>query len=172
MMIQLVYVFIILLICFRAGAYDSDANDNAAASSHQRKLQAFGNVDNFLLINTDTNLPIVTLKDGMIIERATLGTINFNIQATTTNEAVVAVRFGYNGNSNFRNESLRPFALCGDNLPSGNFYVCKELVAGKHTIAATPYSASGEAGASTTISFTISDATVLPSSGSCNIEKV
>lgn len=189
MVISWVYILVLLLICFHSITCASDAEDHSAGSS-QRHLQSIGEVQSFRLINADTNLPIVTLTNGMIINIATLSTKNFNVQVTTTNGTIVAIRFGYNANSKFRTESLRPFALCGDGLPVGNYYVCKELIVGNHTISATPYSITGEAGVNAKISFTISNVTAQndsdpsggiegevnptesPSSDSCNIEKV
>jgi hypothetical protein len=189
MTIHRFYVFTLLFIFLHDNACASDANDHSIGSG-QRHLRSIGKVKNFRLINADTNLPIITLTNDMVIDIATLGTENLNIRATTTNGTIVAIRFGYNGNSKFRTDALRPYALCGDGLPVGNYYVCKELVAGSHSISATPYSVSGEVGETAKLSFTISGAIVQndpdlsigsagegistksPTSGDCIIEKV
>ena len=169
-MILWVYFFALLLICFHATTCVSNADDHSVGSN-QRILRSIGKVEEFRLINADTNLPIVTLKNGMVVDIATLSTENLNVQAITPNETIVAIRFGYNGNSRFRTELLRPFALCGDGSPVGNYYVCKKLVVGNHTISATPYSTSGDVGETSKISFIISEVNG-PTSGRCSIEKV
>jgi hypothetical protein len=125
----------------------------------------------------------------MVFNIAKIKAKNLNVQVTT-NGTVNEIRFGYNGNSKFRTDSSRPYTLCGDNLPVGNYNICKELVVGNHTISATPYSVTGEVGVSAKISFTISNvieqngpdpsagasggrtATKSSTSGNCKIEKV
>jgi len=67
------------------------------------------------------------------------------------------VRFGYDGNANVRVENGSPYALAGDS--SGNYYAWTPS-AGSHSVTATPYAganASGSAGASRTITFTVVD---------------
>ena len=185
--IRRIALIALLLICYHS---NSIVVVNASVKRH---LQSVGEVKNFRLINADTNVPIVNLKNGMIINIATLSSEHLNVQATTTtatNGTVVMIRFGYNGNSNFRNESLRPFSFCGDGLPIGNYYVCNELGVGNHTISANPYSISGEVGVTKEVTFSITDFNqaqndATPSdgntpvksptsgtSGSCNIAKV
>jgi hypothetical protein len=125
---------------------------------HRRAQNLVGNVVELRLINADTDQPILTLVDGMIINIATQNTTNFNIEAVTDAGLVGSVRFSYNGLDNFRTESERPFAFCGDGCPLGNFKRCLNLVAGWHNVSATAYSGAsqtGMAGSTLTVTFTL-----------------
>lgn len=127
MVFQWVYVFTLLLICFSANAYDSDAYD-PSIGSNQRHLRSIGKVKNFRLINADTNLPIATLKNGMVIDVATLSTENLNVQATTTNGTIVAIRFGYNGNAKFQMVHQSGITMCVRNLSSEIIMLVLQLI--------------------------------------------
>jgi hypothetical protein len=143
------------------GSIASSLSDTAAdhREYNKRDLQIVGQIQALRLINADTDLPIVDLVDGMVINTATLSTSNFNVQATVTNNAIVqSVKFGYNTRSSFRIESEQPYAICGDGGPVGNYNVCLTLVVGQHNLSATPYTgtkASGTAGPTKHISFRI-----------------
>ena len=121
-----------------------------------RSLQSVGQVDQFILYNAQTDQPLLTLTDGMVVNIATLNANTFNIVATTVNGVVGSVKFGYNGNANARIESLPPYSLCGDS--NANYEVCTYLVVGSHTITATSYSgtkAGGTIGSVKTLTFQI-----------------
>ena len=115
-------------------------------------------VDSFTLINADTDQPVPgykVLSDGAVINSASLPTTHLNIRANTSPATVGSVRFGFDGNTNARTESGAPYALFGD--MSGN-YNAGMLSTGRHTLAGTAYtnkSATGTAGPTLTISFTI-----------------
>lgn len=118
-------------------------------------------VDTFTLINADTDLPLAgfdPLLDGAVLNLGTLPTRNLSIRANTVPSTVGSVRFAYDGNSNYRTENVSPYAIAGDD-PQGNYNPWTPAV-GPHTLTATPYSgsnASGTAGTSQTISFTVLD---------------
>lgn len=136
---------------------------------HSRMQAEVGQVLELRLINADTDLPIVTLTDGMIINIATQNTTKFNIEATTDTGTVGSIRFSYNRNANFRTESERPFAFCGDGSPLGNYRRCSNLVVGQHNVSATSYSGTGQSGMignTKTVTFTF-----IQEPG-CNIPKV
>ena len=67
---------------------------------------------------------------------------SLNIRANVSG-SVGSVRFGLDGNTNFRTEQQRPYALAGDS--SGNYEAWTPAL-GSHSLTATPYSASGATG--------------------------
>lgn len=114
-------------------------------------------VTNFTLINADTDQPIGALTNGMTVSFGSIGTSNLNIRADTSPTTVGSVRFAYDTNSNYRTESVLPYAIGGDS--SGNYNAWTPSV-GTHTLKATPYtgsSASGTAGKPLTINFTVTN---------------
>jgi hypothetical protein len=117
------------------------------------------------LINSISDTVVKTLQDGDIIGLNDLGlTIsNLSIGAVTSGTGIGSVKFALDGNSNFRNEGVAPYALCGDT--AGNFVGCKELGIGVHTVTATIYSGgggTGTPGSSKTLRFTIVQAAPPP----------
>jgi len=70
-------------------------------------------VDSFTLVNAATAADIRVLADGGTINLATDGA-SLNVRAETTPATVGSVRFGLDGNANFRTESTAPYALGGD----------------------------------------------------------
>jgi hypothetical protein len=138
------------------------ATENVAPANLQhRKLQALGQVQNLVLIDANTDTPIFSLTNGMVINTAALSTTNFNIQAITTSGTVGSVRFSYNGQTNYKTEVNPPYAFCGDGPSVGNYKPCAVLVAGQHTVTATPFSgskANGDQGVSLQVTFTITNA--------------
>jgi PT repeat len=124
-----------------------------------RKLQTLGRVEQLVLINAITDLPIAILTNNAVINVATLPTSSFNIQATT-NGVVGSIRFGYNSNMNYQVESGQPFSFCGD--ISGNYKICSVLAIGRHIVTATPFSnasATGLAGTTFQVTFNITNIT-------------
>jgi len=73
-------------------------------------------VTNFMLINADSNQPIMTLRDGQRINIDDLPTRNLNVQAITDGD-VESVRVEVNGSSRLENGA--PYAVWGDR--SGNY---------------------------------------------------
>ena len=111
-------------------------------------------VGSFTLINADTDQPIGTLGNGGVIDFSKIPTRNLNIRADASASAA-SVRFGLDGNNNFRTENTRPFALAGD---SGGNYNAWTPSLGQHTVSATPFSgsnASGTSGAALTVNFSV-----------------
>ena len=74
-------------------------------------------VVSFSLINADTDQPISgfdPLTPGATLNFATLPTSNLNIRANTSPSTVGSVRFGLDGNANYRTETAAPYSLGGD----------------------------------------------------------
>lgn len=116
-------------------------------------------VTSFTLINAATDTVIATfdpLVNGATFDLASVGT-NLNIRANTNPATVGSVRFGLDGNASYRTENAAPYALGGHN---GADYFAWTPSVGSHTLTGTPYTsagATGTAGTSLTISFTVVD---------------
>ncbi|HYG76519.1 MAG TPA: Ig-like domain-containing protein [Planctomycetota bacterium] len=128
----------------------------------------------FTLVNADTNLDIGPLTDGSVINFSTLPTTRLNVRADTTPSRVGSLRFGYDGNSNYRTENGWPYALASDN--NGDYFAWTPT-AGTHTLSGTPFSGSsgtGTAGTTVKITFSVVSGTTakaspsLAASGSSN----
>jgi hypothetical protein len=118
-------------------------------------FQASSEVTALLLINANTDQPIVTMTNGMTITLANLPTRNLNIRAVTSPSVTGSVRFALDANSNYRTETIAPYSLAGD--VNGDYNAWTPSI-GTHTIKATPYTggnASGTAGPALTINFTV-----------------
>ncbi len=100
------------------------------------------------LINSDTNLPIAgfnPMADGAVLDLATLPTTNLNINALTNPDSVGSVLFGYDSVPAYRVETVRPYAIAGDD--AGVFRAWTPAI-GDHTVTATPYTQGGGGGTS------------------------
>jgi hypothetical protein len=107
-------------------------------NGRKRQLQALGHVDSLVLINVDTNLPIINLTNGMIINTVNQNTSNFNIRVTISNGTVGSIKFSCNGKRISKTETRQPFSFCGN---SKNIYnSCTALGVGQHTVSATTFS--------------------------------
>ncbi|WP_310394449.1 PQQ-dependent sugar dehydrogenase [Hymenobacter sp.] len=129
-------------------------------------------VASFTLINADTELPIAgydPLPGGATLNLAALPTRNLSIRANTNPATVGSVRFGYDGNANYKLENAVPYAIAGDNGPSD--YLPWTPAVGSHTLTATPFTQSGAAGSAgtpLTISFAVTDAALRPADNPAN----
>jgi hypothetical protein len=119
-----------------------------------------GSVSSFTLINADTDTPISgfdPMPAGATLNLATLPTRNLSIRANTSG-TIGSVRFGYDGNANFRCESTAPYALASDT--AGDYNAWTPTV-GSHTVSGTVHDATlcgGTAGTPLSLSFTVTDA--------------
>jgi hypothetical protein len=117
-------------------------------------------VVSFTLINADTEQEVLTIDDGQSISLTALKLFKVNIRANTSTSEVGSVKLQLSGKqSRTYTDDKAPFALHGDN-GSGNFYYgnWNPPSLGTYTLKATPYTsddAKGTAGASKTITFTI-----------------
>ena len=117
-------------------------------------------VASFTLIDADTDQPIAgfdPIASGATINLATLPSRQLNIRANTSPATVGSVRFGFDGNANFRTDNGAPYSLAGDDA-SG--YLAWTPTVATHTVTATPYSAAdagGTAGTARTLSFKVTD---------------
>jgi hypothetical protein len=85
------------------------------------------------LYNADNDTKVVDLKNGTVVVSKSP---SFNINAKY-NGTVESVAFTYN-NTRVELEDKAPFAFCGNN--NTDFFKCRELGCGNHTVSATPYS--------------------------------
>jgi len=146
-------------------AYDAAGNVSVASNTVTVTTDAAPQaVSSLTLINADTNQPIAgfdPISNGAMIDLSTLPTRNLNIRANTSPAVVGSVRFALDTNSNFRTESVAPYALAGDT--NGDYYAWTPTV-GSHTLRATPYSAAnatGTVGTALTINFSVTSGAAL-----------
>lgn len=115
-------------------------------------------VTSFTLINADTEQPVAgynPIPGGATLNLGTLPTRHLNIRANTSPATVGSVRFAYDADSDYRVESGAPYALASN---AGADYQAWTPTAGTHTVKATPFTgpgATGGAGASKSITFTV-----------------
>lgn len=121
-------------------------------------LSAQQSIDDFVLINADTNADITVLANGMEINTSSLGGNNLNIRANANPEMVGSVFLALSGQvESTRVENVAPYALFGD--VAGD-YLPGNLPVGDYTMTATPYSGanlSGTVGTVLSIQFSIVD---------------
>jgi len=112
-------------------------------------------VTGLVLVNAATDVDIGPLSDGDTIDLGALGTSELNVRAETTPAVVGSVRFGLDGDASYQLENTAPYALAGDT--SGD-YAGWTPAAGDHTLTATAFDgadATGEAGPTVTVGFTV-----------------
>ncbi|MGV3558398.1 malectin domain-containing carbohydrate-binding protein [Larkinella arboricola] len=105
----------------------------------------------FTLISASTNTDLGPLQNGTQIDLRLTGEM-LNIRANTNSSTISKVVFALDGNENFRTETVAPYTLAGD-TDQGHYDWTPSL--GPHTLKATPYNASGEAGTPLTVTFTV-----------------
>jgi hypothetical protein len=96
------------------------------------------------LINTDNNQAIGVLKDGDILNLATMPSRNISIRADTQPSITGSVLFGYDNNSSYHLEGLVPYSISGDDNGILSPWPTPSL--GEHLVSATPYSESKTSG--------------------------
>ena len=111
----------------------------------------------FVLVDADTDQDIMVIEDGMVIETASLPSMNLAIraEATTDTESVFLQLSGEVNSS--RTENVAPYALFGD--VSGD-YNGQLFPLGNYTLSATAFDADnqgGNAGIEKTVNFEISE---------------
>jgi hypothetical protein len=100
-------------------------------------------ITGFTLIDADTDQPIRTIVNGDTIKLASLPTAKLNIRADTNAGPIESVRFGFDGNNNYRVENTAPYALFSDQ--AGDYHG-GTLSPGSHTLSATPFAAENAGG--------------------------
>jgi hypothetical protein len=113
-------------------------------------------VMSFTLIDAVTDLEIMTLSNGEVLNLATLPTRSLNIRANTSPILVGSVKLVLGGTqSKVVFETGAPYAMFGDT--NGNYYAWTPAL-GNYTLTATPYTGaggSGTAGTPLTITFSV-----------------
>jgi hypothetical protein len=162
MKIGLVRAAFVLLLCVgsrcvRAATGLLRGLSNDIVEEDTRSLQTVGSITDFDLIHAKTDLKITALTPGQVISVSSIpGMISpdFSIDAKSTGN-VQSVVFTLNG-VKVLTENSAPWALCGNSGP--DFFTCKSLINGTHTITATPYSGrdgTGTKGTAASVTFTI-----------------
>lgn len=115
----------------------------------------------FQLTDRDGNVLIENIMDGAVINLGEVGNIPLNIEALTNPDMVGSVVFSLTGPVDFNQiESFPPYFLFGNPAPTSDAQInyAQLLPEGNYTLTATPFTdrnGQGEAGNSTTISFTV-----------------
>jgi hypothetical protein len=111
----------------------------------------------YTLVNADNAQDIQTLNDGAVINLARIPTQNLNIRANTSPATVGSVDMTLSGTqTQTQIANSAPYSLFGDN-GAGTYFPWTPAV-GPYTLQATPFTeanASGLAGTSLTINFTV-----------------
>jgi hypothetical protein len=114
----------------------------------------------FKLVDATTEKDVLTITNGQTISLRSLNLSGVNIRAVASTTEVGSVKFQLSGKqSKTYTDNKAPFALHGDD-ENGNFFYgnWNPPALGTYTLKATPYTsdnASGTAGTSQTITFTI-----------------
>jgi hypothetical protein len=132
-----------------------------ASGASLRKTQTIGNVVKLELINGLTGSKIRDLKNGTIIDMATIrGMIEpaFNVRAILSSGAPLVI-FDFQSNKNYRYDDSNPYTLCAA-------AACPELTYGTYEIGATSYNSTtlqtAKAGNPFSVKFEIRKAPILP----------
>ncbi|MDO7852481.1 T9SS type A sorting domain-containing protein [Hymenobacter convexus] len=112
-------------------------------------------VTGFVLVNADTDLDLITLTPGMVLDLNGLPTQNLNIRAEV-DSPVGSVTFALSGaQAQAATENLAPYALFSD---FGGDYFAWTPPLGSYVLTATPFAAgggTGPAGTPLTLSFSV-----------------
>jgi hypothetical protein len=114
-------------------------------------------VTSFNLVNAGTEKEVKAISNGSSISLSALGIKSANVRAVTSG-TIANVKFELSGaQSKTYTDAAAPYALMGDD-GNGNYYYgnWNPPALGTYTLKATPYDSKGVAGASKTITFTIS----------------
>ena len=119
-------------------------------------INSIGAITGFTLVNADTNLDIMSLTAGMVINLARLSTTNINIRADVSVPSMGSVGFVLTGPQARTNiENVPPFALFS--YMQGKYNPWTPPL-GIYTLTATPYAdggAGGAAGVAISITFIV-----------------
>lgn len=111
-------------------------------------------VSSYTLVNAETDMDLMELKDGDIIDLSRFGNIQFNIRANAKGADIKSVMMVLSGPRSFTiSERHAPYALFGD-LPT-NDYVGRKLPVGNYTLVSSIFSKSNEPGTSLSINFSV-----------------
>lgn len=109
-----------------------------------------------ILIDAGADTAIGSIEDGQVIDLADLDAVELSIEAIADFPSIGSVRFGLNGDANFRTENVAPYALNGDR--SGDFNPINLL--GENTLTVSVFQNRNGNGAlleTITINFTVID---------------
>jgi hypothetical protein len=136
------------------------STDNTSTTTTTTSTTTGQSIVSFNLVNAETEKDVLTITNGQTISLSALGLSKVNIRSVIGSSEPGSVKFQLSGpQSKTYTDNKAPFALHGDN-GSGNFYYGNwdPPAVGTYTLKATPYTAdnaSGTAGASNSITFTI-----------------
>ncbi|RDC63726.1 T9SS type A sorting domain-containing protein [Adhaeribacter pallidiroseus] len=114
----------------------------------------------FTLVNADTDKDIITIKEGTIVNLATLPTKNLNIRIDAYPMTVKSIKLALSGRWTVNKTEAAPYTLFGDekNSDGSTNFAGVVFPLGDYTLKATPYAgtnASGTMGTPLTINFKV-----------------
>ncbi len=112
-------------------------------------------VVSYTLIDADSDIPLVEINDGDVVDLRIFDTANFNIQANIGDLVPGSIVFDFNEAEGFRRDNTAPYAVGRENR--GNFRKL-DLLPGVNTVTGTPFSrrgGRGDEGVAKTIAFEI-----------------
>jgi hypothetical protein len=110
-------------------------------------------VVSFSLVDATTDVEIVTLKEGDVINIAALPTFNLKIRANTSPETVGSVIFDLKNIKNIKTDNHSPYTIDGEDIGK---VLSMVSILDEHTLMATPYTIAnggGKAGKSMKLTF-------------------
>ena len=143
-----------------ANPYTFDLFGNTTLEAKFTLIPTTNTVTSFTLVDALNDVDLMTLTEGIQINIADLPTNHLSIRANT-GDGDESVRMVLSGTiSKVKVESVEPYALYGDspNSSGGRNYTGADFPLGNYTIEGTAFtgnSASGNAGATNTLSFSI-----------------
>ena len=108
-----------------------------------RRLMANPSIGSITMINAATDVPIGAIANNGAVTVDLKATPSLNFRAEIS--AGRSVRFGLDGNANFRTENFSPFAFAGD---AGADYLSWTPTVGRHVITARAYAGANASSAS------------------------
>jgi hypothetical protein len=138
------------------GAFNKSATSSPTPTPTPTETQTPGTgygISRLVLVNTDTGQDIATLGADTTVNLGSTPASHVAVRADSIG-STKSVRFGLDGNSNYRVENYAPWAMSGD---VNGVLTPSKLSAGKHTITATafPQLNAGGTGKSLTASVTL-----------------
>lgn len=109
-------------------------------------------VTRVVVVNADTDSDVMELTPGATLNLAVTGP-NLNLRVDTSPPIIGSVKFSLDGNSAYHTDLAAPYSIGGDNI--WDDYQPWTPSVGNHTLTVTPVAASGVAGTSVTLPFSV-----------------
>jgi hypothetical protein len=108
-------------------------------------------VTRVVVVNADTDTDVMELTPGATLNLAAGANLNLRVDASPP--IIGSVKFSLDGNASYHTDSAAPYSIGGDNI--WDDYQPWAPSVGNHTLIVTPLAASGAAGTSVTLPFSV-----------------